>query len=219
MVEIPKEATRVKVTDEDGKTLWRKPSELKDTDTVIVNPRSGEPEIMTSKPGRKPKVAPPSLPDEPMTIQKIGQARERKRLSENGDKILTTARKDVDSVDLIDKVIIGLAEETASLAFERSEAERKGEPTSSISLRRVNALKAVSDTWLKKKELSSGKSLDLEGKAFQRVFGHIAETFRISCDEAGVRPEMTETIFSIFGKKVDDPDWTNEAKSKIKGDK
>ena len=109
-------------------------------------------------------------------------------------------------------------EESAALAFERMEAERRGEKTSQISVRRVNALKAVGDTWLKKKEVISSKSIDLDSKSFGIVFGHIAETFRRACDEAGLRPEMTDTIFAEFGKLVDEQEWKTEAIAKMEGD-
>ena len=85
-------------------------------------------------------------------------------------------------------------------------------------MRRVNALRAVGDTWLKKKEIMSSKSIDLDSKAFNKVFGHIAETFRKACDEAGVRPELAESIFAVFGTMVDDPDWMIDAK-KAMGEK
>jgi hypothetical protein len=65
----------------------------------------------------------------------------------------------------------------------------------------------------------SSKSIDLESKAFKRVFGHIAETFRRACDEAGVRPEMTESVFATFGQMVDDPEWMIDAKKSMGGDK
>ena len=44
----------------------------------------------------------------------------------------------------------------------------------------------------------SSKSIDLESKAFKKVFGHIAET-RKACDEAGVRPELAESISQRLG--------------------
>ena len=83
----------------------------------------------------------------------------------------------------------------------------------------MNALKAVGDTWLKKKEILSSKSIDLESKAFKKLFGHIAGTFRKACDEAGVRPELAESIFATFGSIVDDPDWILDAKKAMEKDK
>ena len=47
---IPKGATRVQVTDEVGKLVWRKPQDLRDTDTIKFNPNTGEPYVMYGSP-------------------------------------------------------------------------------------------------------------------------------------------------------------------------
>jgi len=218
--EVPLGATRVRVVDEVGRTIWRKPGELKPTDKLELNPKTGEPIVMFGAPGKPtnqnslsaPNQAPVTAGSPQATISHIN-ARKATVLAQ--DDVLTSTKKNSDSSDVLTSVLVGLAEESASLAFERQEAERKGEPTSQISLRRVNALKAVGDTWLKKKEVLSSKGLDLESPAFKIIFGHIAETFRRACDDAGVRPEMAESIFAIFGRLVDDMDWLKEAKSKM----
>lgn len=145
------------------------------------------------------------------------QARKKSKVS--SDKVLEETKKAPESENVLTQVLVGLAEESASLAFEREEAERRGEATSQISLRRVNALRAVGDTWLKKKEIMSSKSIDLESKAFKKLFGHIAETFRKACDEAGVRPELAESVFATFGALVDDPEWIIDAKKAMEKDK
>jgi len=207
--EIPEDATRIRVQDPNGKILWRKIKEIKDTDVPDFNDK-GAPVFMKGAPGKpslKEEVAKASTPAEAKKVLKKEYMKK--------DGVASTVNSNLDSSDVLDSVIKGLAEETASLAYEREEAEKRGESTSQISLRRVNALRAVGDVWLKKRDLLSSKSLDLESKAFQVVFGHIAETFRKACDEAGVRPEMSETIFANFAKFVDDEDWIREAKSKM----
>lgn len=218
--EVPPGATRVKVLDEVGRSVWRKPSELRPEDKFEVNTKTGEPVVMYGAPGKPsnqsalaaPVFAPPSAGAPQATISHINA---RKATAFSQDEVLTATKKNSDSSDVLTGVLVGLAEESASLAFERQEAERRGEPTSQISLRRVNALKAVGDTWLKKKEVMSSKGLDMESPAFKIIFGHIAETFRKACDDAGVRPEMAESIFAVFGRLVDDVDWIKEAKNKM----
>jgi hypothetical protein len=149
----------------------------------------------------------------------ISAIKTRKKDLLDKDEIFKTTKSKPESSDVLTKVIQGLAEESASLHFERTEAERKGEKTSQISMRRVQALKAVGDTWLKKKEVLGSKGVDLESPSFKIVFTHIAETFRKACDIAGVRPEMSESVFAEFGRLVDDVDWVADAKAKMeKGD-
>ena len=222
-IPIPPGATRVQVEDEYGKLIWRKPSEVLETDTIRINYKTGEPFAMFGKPGvpssNTANVKPPA-PTQGSTPQaNINQLQQRKQAKLDNDAVFETTKRNADSADVLTNVLVGLAEESASLAFEREEAERRGEPTSQISLRRVNALRAVGDTWIKKKEMMSSKSLDLESKAFQKVFGYIAETFRKACDEAGVRPELAESVFATFGKMVDDPEWLVDAKKSMESDK
>jgi hypothetical protein len=227
-IPIPPGATRVQVEDEYGKLIWRKPSEVLDTDTIRINFKTGEPYVMFGKPGQPsshnanvkqtPVNTPPPVPSSNPQAN-INQLQQRKQAKLNNDAVFDTTKKNADSSDVLTHVLVGLAEESASLAFEREEAERRGESTSQISLRRVNALRAVGDTWIKKKELMSSKSIDLESKAFKKVFGHIAETFRRACDEAGVRPELAESVFATFGKMVDDPEWLTDAKKAMESDK
>lgn len=227
-IPIPPGATRVQVEDEYGKLIWRKPSEILDTDTIRINFKTGEPYVMFGKPGlpssnsanvkatpiNTPSPIPHSSPQ-----ASINQLQQRKQTKLNNDAVFDQTKKNADSSEVLTHVLVGLAEESASLAFEREEAERRGESTSQISLRRVNALRAVGDTWIKKKELMSSKSIDLESKSFKKVFGHIAETFRKACDEAGVRPELAESVFATFGKMVDDPEWLTDAKKAMESDK
>jgi len=213
-IPIPHGATRVQVKDEYGKLIWKKPSELVDKDDVQINPKTGEPYVMYGKPGSPSTSSPITNPASPNSSSAVNlnSLQQRKKTKVKSDKVLGETKTNPDSEHVLTQVLVGLAEESASLAFEREEAERRGEKTSQISLRRVNALRAVGDTWLKKKEIMSSKSIDLESKAFKKVFGHIAETFRKACDEAGVRPELAESIFAVFGTMVDDPDWMNDAK-------
>lgn len=228
-IPIPPNATRVQVEDEYGKLIWRKPSEVLDTDTVRINFKTGEPYVMFGKPGvpssniSNTKTPPPNQTRSPVPPSNpqanINQLQQRKKAKLNNDAVFDQTKKNADSSEVLTHVLVGLAEESASLAFEREEAERRGESTSQISLRRVNALRAVGDTWIKKKELMSSKSIDLESKTFKKVFGHIAETFRKACDEAGVRPELAESVFATFGRMVDDPEWLVDAKKAMESDK
>lgn len=233
-VPIPAGATRVKVEDELGKVIWRKPSDILPTDVISINPKTGEPFVMFSNPGRGTLASPPpplmTAPSpSPASFQTpsnqgspqaaLNQLHQRKFSKLDTDEVYGQTRQNPESSDVLTKVLVGLAEEAASLAFEREEAERKGEATSQISLRRVNALRAVGDTWIKKRELLSAKSIDMESKSFKRLFGFIAETFRKACDEAGCRPELAESIFATFGRMVDEQDWVADAKKSMEEDK
>lgn len=217
-IPIPNGATRVQVKNEYGKLVWKKPSEIQPTDSIQINPKTGEAYVMFGTPG-SPSSAPNINTQSSNPSVNLNNLQSRKKSKVNSDKVLEETKKAPESENVLTQVLVGLAEESASLAFEREEAERRGEATSQISLRRVNALRAVGDTWLKKKEIMSSKSIDLESKAFKKLFGHIAETFRKACDEAGVRPELAESVFATFGSLVDDPEWIIDAKKAMEKDK
>ena len=229
MTVIDPNVARVKVVDDLGKIVWRKPDELKTTDQVMFHPTTGLPITMNNEPGRKtkPVSSPTNTPSTPVpTIQQAQIAMSSTQLNIANqqlnkistlmqDKILGNVMTNIESGDVLNSVIEGLAEESASLKFERAEAERKGENTSQLSIRRVNALKAVGDAWIKKKEMLSNQTIDMDSKAFKILFGFLAETFRRACDEAKVRPEMTESIFANFGKMIDAEEWMKEAKARM----
>lgn len=220
---------RVKVVDDLGKTLWKKPDDVLPTDQILLHPKTGLPITMDTEPGRKNKTAPIVPVNNSSTLSASNQAQvamssvqmniANQQLNKINtlmtDKILGNVVNNIESGDVLNSVIEGLAEESASLKFERSEAERKGENTSQLSIRRISALKAVGDAWIKKKEMLSNQMVDMDSKAFKILFGFIAETFRRACDDAKVRPEMAESIFANFGKMVDAEEWLKEAKSRM----
>lgn len=247
---LPKGVSRVQIKNEFGKVLWKKPSELEETDVVQFHPETGDVMVMYNSPGRpsNKKEIPfigagdepisdeeemPFEPDAPKTIEEkhgdlplvptlskaelaLKALAERKKHTFRRDMLMRTTVKNSESSKVLDAVMIALAEEATSIKFEKEELERKGESTASLSHRRVMALKAVSDTWLKKKELSGGSGgIDLGSKEFQVLFGYIAETFRRACDDAGARPELVDTIFARFAEAISDQDWASEAKTRM----
>ena len=206
---LPPGTARIQVVDEAGKTGWRAPSEVSIRDTIVLN-NDGNPIIMSGNPGRKRKIE--ILPASDV----IAEIVRRKKAAVKEDPLVDSVRKKPETSKVLDRVMEGLAEEAASLSFEREEAERKGQETSNISIRRVNALKAVGDTWLKRKEQLTANSVDMDSPAFGVVFKLIMETLRSSMEQAGLRPEQVETVFARFSKRVDDT-WKAEARARMKG--
>ena len=208
---IPSDAQRVRVTDEFGKMRWREKTEIADSDTIDLDD-DGIPICMAGRLGRPQK--------QPLAgySEKIGEMVQKKKEFMEEDDLYSVVSDNPEKSEVLDYVIKALAEETASLGFERTEAERKGEPTSQISLRRVNALKAVGDTWLKRREQMTANSIDLDSIAFKRLFKYITETFNEAMHDAGLRPELAESVFASFSKKVSDDAWDNEATKRMLGD-
>ena len=209
--ELPKSAKRIKVEDENGNKKWRDIDSLHDSDSILLK-GDDLPYVMNTKPGRKAN--PEILPANAVVAEKVKQ----KAASQDHDQILRTVKSTPDSNKVLDHVMIGLAEEAFSLGYERQEAERNGVATSAISVRRVNALKSLADTYLKRKDQISSHSVDLEGRAFKLLFEFILETFKGAMEDSNLRGEMIETVFAKLTKKLEDG-WTDEAKNRMRNGK
>jgi hypothetical protein len=133
-----------------------------------------------------------------------------RRQALSNDDLLEVVKANPESAFVLDYVMLGIAEEAAALGFERTEMERRGQPTSQVSVRRIGALKAIGDSWLKRKDQIASQGVDMDSPAFKRLFGYIMETFKESLVAAGERPEMIETVFAGLSKRLD-ADWQREA--------
>jgi hypothetical protein len=197
------EVTRIQVIDDQGKQRFRKKEELADSDTIVFN-SDGKPVTMAGSPGRPMKVELPPINDAVAEVMKL------RRQALSNDDLLEVVKANPESAFVLDYVMLGIAEEAAALGFERTEMERRGQPTSQVSVRRIGALKAIGDSWLKRKDQIASQGVDMDSPAFKRLFGYIMETFKESLVAAGERPEMIETVFAGLSKRLD-ADWQREA--------
>jgi uncharacterized membrane-anchored protein YjiN (DUF445 family) len=206
---IPRGSARIRLTDEKGKQRWKSTDEIMPTDQLHINPKTGLYYGMKGSPGRKSIVA--LKPASPVVAELV----KRRSVALEQDEIFQATQRDPQSSQVLHEVMLGLIEETAVLKFEREEAERQGEATSSLSMRRVQALKAVADTWLKRKEQVSSNMIDLESDTFGALFGLISETFKQACTDSGLRSEMIDMIFAKFASALNE-EWASEAKARMK---
>lgn len=207
---IPSGTYRVYVKTETGKLKYKEPVALADTDEIQVN-RDGDPVVMTAHPGRK------KLPVLAPVNETVVEILKRKKEVLSEDPVLRVTRADPESPDVLHQVVLALGDEAASIAFEREEAERKGDETSHLSVRRINALKALADTWLKRREQIVSRGVDMETPAFRILFQYIVVTMKEAMDATGVHSSMTEAVFAKFSKMIDSNEWAAEAKNRMKG--
>lgn len=227
---LPLEVGRIAVTTKDGEVKYRKVEEVRHDDVLMFN-KSNQPVVMKGKAGRpsdQPTLTLPTIQDTsqfvavPQRIQRqkdlvTAQTPKPTALNYQNDEVMTQVRNDPESLDVLHSVMMGLAEEAAAMAQARVSLEAQGKNTSNVSAKRVTALRAIGDTWMKRKEQLGGQSLDLEGVAFKRVFGYTMETFRKALSQAMIRPEQIEVIFAKLAKLMDE-DWIKEAKKRADGD-
>lgn len=204
---LPKDVSRIQVVDEFGKQRYRKIAEILPTDKIVMNGR-GLPVTMSTDPGRPQKITGMDLPPVNESVAEVIRA---KHNSMKSDELTHVVRTNPESSNVLDLVLTAIAEEAASLGFERQDLERRGQPTSQVSLRRIGALKAIGETWLRRKEQIANSGVDMDSPAFKRLFEFIVETFRLSMADAKMRPEMINTIFAKLSNRLNDDDWAREA--------
>lgn len=209
LAKVPAGAQRVKVKTEKGKAEYKPLNELADNDVILTN-STGEPIVMRHKPGRKAKANPQPVND---TVKELVK---RKDESVQKDALVSAVVADPDSDDVLREVLKGLTEEVASLAFERAEAERNGRDTSQISVRRIGGLKATAETWLKRKDQLTNKSVDPDSPGFKAAAGFILESMKEAMLASGLRPEMVQAVYSKFGQMSSTDSWDAELRSAIK---
>ena len=206
---VPESATRVSVTDKSGRVKWRPLDGVEPFDTI--NLKHGIPITMKGEPGRKAAV--------PDAINEVVAEEYRQKARDlTNDPIVKTAKTDPESSDLLHHVVVSLAEEAASLGHERRNAEMEGRETSQLSIRRVNALKAVAETWLKRKDQTVNREIDLSSPQFKAVFSLTLEAFREAMVDASLRPEMVEMVFAKLTAKLQEG-WEQEARNRMKAAK
>jgi D-ribose pyranose/furanose isomerase RbsD len=210
---IPASAQRVKVIDDKGSTRLRKIDDLRATDTLSLND-SGLPVFVEGQIG-KPPVTKKTDTAMPPASPIIGDILKIKQGMLRNDPIIQAAETTPESAEVLNQVLLGISEEAASLRFERMEAERNGEDTSQLSMRRVQALKAIGDTWIKRKEQIAHRGIDLESPSFRAVFEYISETFARAMQNSGARQELIDSVMAQFSKLLDDA-WMSEAKTRMK---
>lgn len=214
---IPSDAVRVRVVDAAGNEKWRDISEgvdsILESDSIPIV--GGRPLTMKTAPGRRPKPAPPPLP--PPTSESVAQLQAAKQYFLDHDALLNDIdEKGIDSENILYLVMKGIAQEAASLAFERSEAERTGKETSQLSLRRIGAFKQLGEMFLKRKEQLAGTLIDLDSPAFVKLFAFILDTFREAMLKGGVPRDAAETVFVSLSQRMSDESWETEARNRMK---
>jgi hypothetical protein len=205
---LPKDARRVQVVQVDGKVKYKKPEEILHDDQIKLN-KDGEPIVMKGTPGRKARIE-----LEPVS-EGVGDVIEARTEHMDYDPLLQAAKSDPEGDQVLDTIIVAMAEEASALEFQRNEEERHGRDGSGISAKRARVLKGLADTWLKRKEKLESSMIDMESPAFQTLMRFMLETFKEAMVESGMRPEHVETVFAKLGKRLDDG-WKQEAKARMR---
>lgn len=107
--------------------------------------------------------------------------------------------------DIIDRVLLEIAEELSHLKYERRKAVREGKSTLNHTVSRIASLGRLSDILLKRKEASLTERLDLKSPRFQAVFKVWMNFFHESMEKVGIPEEQIDLVFQQM--KADMIDW------------
>jgi len=160
------------------------------------------------RPGRPTKV------EIKPTSEEVAEIMKKKHRHLGSDPLLQALANSPDNLSTLDMVMYEFAKENASLDFERIEAERKGEDTTAISSKKIGALKALMDTWFKKRDVVVNDMFDFKDKKFEYLFEFILLRFRQSCEKSGMTEEQIQNLFRIANDQF--KDWEVEAMKFIK---
>jgi len=206
---LPDGTKRVQVVTAQGKQQYKRPEDVDLDHDEVMLASDGTPVVMRGKPGRKPKAQ-----LNPVTPQ-IDEVVRAKNDHLDNDDLTREVKKNAAGEAVMDFVLSGLAQESASIEFERMEAERHGRDTVNISAKRARVLKSMADTVLKQKQIASGGVIDMESPAFRALFSMLMETFKGSMKSSGCRSEIIETTFAHLVKSLDEG-WKEDARQRMK---
>ncbi len=132
------------------------------------------------KPGKPRKISPAPSADEFAYIEAAGQARKTLIAS---DPLLGVLDERGPTEDVVHRTIVGVAEETAALRWDREQAEAQGFLVAEkIAARRIDGLHKLATTVLEAKKQGTYGDVDFQSAQFHRVeqlfIDTIAETLR-----------------------------------------
>ena len=209
MAKVPPGAVTVLVKTAGGDQKYRLLAEVADTDEIQTN-KSGTPIIMKAAPGRR------KVPVLQPANDLVKEILKRKRDILEDDPVFKATKFDSESSDVLKQVMLALSEEAACIRFDRLEAERNGKATGQHSLHRINALKALVDTFLKRREQLGVKDIDLKSPAIGQLIKVLLDTFREAMVSTGEREEMIKTVFAKASQMMKDEMWENDLRNRMK---
>ena len=130
------------------------------------------------------------------------------------DPLLKGLMGDEGTFDLLDIVIAEMAEEGASLKYERIKKEFENQATDRISLRRTNILKMIADAIIQKRNLALADFVNLRSPQWQVVFAELMDKVRLTFKELGYSSEQMELFFEKLESNLEGFEENTEIKLK-----
>ena len=130
------------------------------------------------------------------------------------DALIQGILNDGNVFELLDLVLAELAEEGASLKYERLKREQEDKETDRISLRRANILKMVSDALVQKRNLALNDLVNLRSPQWRIVFEELMGKISQSLKDVGFTSEQEELFFQKLQTNLEGFEEVTELKLK-----
>jgi len=130
------------------------------------------------------------------------------------DPLIKGILNDEGVFDLLDIVLAELAEESASLKYERIKKELENKDTDRLSLRRANILKMISDALVQKRNLALNDFINLRSPQWQLVFDLLMKKVRQTFVDLSYSSEQLELFFQKLQGNLEGFEENTEIKLK-----
>jgi hypothetical protein len=95
----------------------------------------------------------------------------------------------------MDVLLTEIAEEVSHLKWERRKATKEGKNTAQYTVARINGLKSLAETLIRRKEADIAETLDLKSPRLQKIFKIWMQFFYEAMEKSGVSPEVINVVF------------------------
>lgn len=183
---------------------------LDDDDLTLILDGDGLPQYKLDT-SSKPALSAQLIPAGPATGLMISQ-------SISQDPLVQLAQQAPESPEVLNQLVQGMLEETASMRQERRRIQHSNpqQSTANLSSKTVSAMKQAADIFLKRRELDSNVMIDLESPQFKAIFMFIMQTFMESLKASGLRTEQVDTIMNNLYATMKEDSWDIEARRRMK---
>ena len=108
---------------------------------------------------------------------------------------LIKAMADGSSALGMDTLLVEIAEEISHLKWERRKAAKDGKNTASFTVARINGLRSLAETLIRRKEAAIAENLDLKSPRLQKIFKVWMQFFYEAMEKSDVSAEVINVVF------------------------
>ena len=99
------------------------------------------------------------------------------------------------SENTMEVLLLEIAEEISHLKWERRKASKDGKNTAAYTIGRINGLRSLAETIIRKKESDTSDNFDLKSPKMRKLFEIWMSTFYESMEKSGVNREIIDVVF------------------------